>query len=87
MGTILKHTARLFGLDASHYSCHSLRVGGATHQTDGEILLMGRWRSMPACLGYQAPSTATHDRLLALLEKGGKFTNRDVLLSQVHRGA
>lgn len=85
---VLKYTARLFNLPAAHYSCHSFRVGGASllraaGADDGEILSMGRWRSLPACLGYQAPSTATNDRLLHLLSSPDMFTTRDVLLGVI----
>lgn len=89
VGEAIKHAARKAGLSPAHFSCHSLRVGGASHlraagATDGEILSMGRWRSMPACLGYQAPNTATNDRLLVLLGLTGVFTSRDVQLGSVH---
>lgn len=85
---VLQHTARLFGLDPTRFTCHGLRVGGATllrasGADDGMIMAMGRWRSLPACLGYQAPSTASHDRMLNLLSTPGQFTSRDVRLGQI----
>lgn len=88
LNSVLKYTARLFHLPFAHYSCHSLRVGGASllraaGADDGEILTMGRWRSLPACLGYQAASTATHDRLLQLLGSQNIFTVRDVHLGTI----
>lgn len=84
---VLKHTARLFGLDPARFTCHGLRVGGATllrasGADDGMIMTMGRWRSLPACLGYQASSTASHDHMLHLLSTPGRFTSRDVQLGQ-----
>jgi len=84
---ILKHTAGLFGLDPARFTCHGFRAGGATllraaGADDGMIMIMGRWRSLPACLWYQASSTATHDHLLQLLGTPGQFTPRDVQLSQ-----
>lgn len=83
---VLRYTGRLFGI-MSHVAGHGLRIGGATHlrasgADDGTIMLMGRWRSLPASLGYQASSTATHDRLLHLLSTPGSFTARDIRLSQ-----
>lgn len=83
----LKFTARLFGLDPARFTCHGFRVGGATllrasGADDGTIMAMGRWRSLPACLGYQASSTAAYDRVLTLLGTPDRFTPRDVQLSQ-----
>jgi hypothetical protein len=88
MNTILKFTAAKQRLPATRYSCHCLRVGGASllraaGADDSEIMALGRWRSLPACIGYQAPSTATNDRLLHFLGQHGLFTNRDVHLSTV----
>lgn len=85
---ILKYTARLFGLDPGRYACHALRVGGASllkaaGVDNDTIMAMGRWLSLPSCLGYQAPSSATNDRILHILGTPGPFTVRDVLLSEV----
>jgi hypothetical protein len=41
---------------------------------------MGRWKSLPACLGYQETSTRAHDRMQALLMTPGLYTNRDLHL-------
>ena len=46
----LKDGASDLGIDATRYSCHSLRIGGATAMfaagcTDGSIKLFGRWSS------------------------------------------
>lgn len=88
LNSILKFTARMFSLDANRYSCHALRVGGATllraAGVDAEdIMAMGRWASKPSCLGYQAPSTAAYDALLQILGTPDHFTARDVQLSAV----
>lgn len=87
MNSILKFTARLRGLDPSHVSCHSLRVGGASllraaGASDRDICTAGRWKSVPACVGYHAPSTITYDRLLHLVTSRDCFTDHDVLLAQ-----
>jgi hypothetical protein len=63
-------------------------VRGATHlraagADDGFICLMGRWRSLPACLSYQEVSTAAHDRMGALLMTPGVYTTRDLRLQYV----
>ena len=89
LNSIIRHTAKLFGLRPAGFSSHSFRIGGATHlralgQDDGTIMRMGRWKSLPACLGYQAASTHANDRVLGLLSSPGNFTTRDVHLSDRH---
>jgi hypothetical protein len=92
---VIKLAAEGQGFVPDRFGAHGLRVGGASllraaGATDGEIMLMGRWRSLPACLGYQEVSTATHDRMLDMLLKGS-YTNRDVRLQYrlpvVHTGS
>ena len=46
--SFISHLLRLVGIDPSHYSGHSFRIGGATSTslaglTDYEIKLIGRW--------------------------------------------
>jgi hypothetical protein len=82
---VVKYAATLFGFAPDLFGGQSIRVGGATllraaGATDGEICLMGRWKSLPACLGYQEVSTATHDRMLNMLLTTGAYTNRDIRL-------
>jgi hypothetical protein len=82
---VIKHTATTFGFAPDNFGLQALRVGGATllrasGAPDGEILLMGRWKSMPACLGYQEVSTNTHDRMLKMLLREGVYTARDIRL-------
>jgi hypothetical protein len=53
---VVKHAATTFGFAPTLFGPGALHVGGATvlraaGATDGKILLMGRWKSMPACLG------------------------------------
>ena len=79
----------MFHLRPAGFSSHSFRIGGATHLRaagvdDGTIMRMGRWKSLPACLGYQAASTHANDRVLGLLSSPGNFTTRDVHLSDRH---
>jgi hypothetical protein len=80
---LLQRTAAYFGFEGTQFGCQSLRVGGATllraaGADDGLICLMGRWRSLPACLGYQEISTAAHDRMSSLLLTPGIYTTRDI---------
>jgi hypothetical protein len=96
MQQIVKDAAVYFGFSPKKFGCQSLRSGGATllravRASDSEIMMMGRWKSMPACLGYQEQSTNTHDRLLKVLLTEGAYSNRSVysiqnqfVLSQVH---
>jgi hypothetical protein len=82
---IIKHTAKRCGFDPSHFGCHGMRVGGATllraaGADDGLICLMGRWKSLPACLSYQEVSTAAHDQMSRMLLTPGYSTTRDLRL-------
>ncbi|KAJ1400722.1 hypothetical protein B484DRAFT_339153 [Ochromonadaceae sp. CCMP2298] len=82
---VVKQAATTFGFAPTLFGPHALRVGGATvlraaGATDGEILLMGRWKSLPACLGYQEVSSQTHDRMLSMLLQPGTYTARDIRL-------
>jgi hypothetical protein len=85
MTASIKKAARFFGFDDKQFSCHGLRVGGATllraaGADDGYICLMGRWRSLPACLSYQEVTTHAHDQMAALLFTPGIYTSRDLRL-------
>jgi hypothetical protein len=82
---VVKHAAMQAEFAPNRFGCQGLRVGGETllraaGATDGEICLMGRWKSLPACLGYQEVSTATHDRMLDMLLRSGAYSDRDIRL-------
>jgi hypothetical protein len=69
MQATLKGVTEAYGFSPRRFGCHGLRVGGASHLRaagagNGLILLMGRWKTLPACRGYQEGSTRTHDKLL-----------------------
>jgi hypothetical protein len=79
----IKQMAEEFGFAPKRFGCHGIRVGGASllraaGAPDSLIMLIGRWKSLPACLGYQEASTATHDMLLSVLLTRGLYTARDV---------
>jgi hypothetical protein len=81
----IRSAAGHFGFDYRQFGCQSLWSGGATQlraagADDGLICLMGRWKSLPACLGYQETSTRAHDRMQTLLMTPGLYTNRDLHL-------
>ena len=85
-GTHIKTLARQFQLDPNFFSCYSLRVGGASllraaGASDGFIMLMGRWKSLPACLGYQENSTSAQDMMMQMLTSRDLFTERDIALA------
>jgi hypothetical protein len=85
MTASIKKAARFFGFDDKQFGCHGLRVGGATllraaGADDGYICLIGRWRSLPACLSYQEVTTRAHDQIAALLFTPGIYTSRDLRL-------
>jgi hypothetical protein len=80
---VAKDAAVHFGFSPQNFGCYSIRVGGATllravGEPDSDILRMGRWKSLPACLGYQENSTSSHDRLLKVLLTQGAYSNRDL---------
>jgi hypothetical protein len=75
----IKIIAEEFGFSPKRFGCHGVQVGGASllraaGASDSLILLIGRWVSLPACLGYQEASTATHDKLLQVLLTRGLYT-------------
>jgi hypothetical protein len=78
----IKLVAEEFGFNPRRFGCHGIRVGGvsllrAAAASDSLILLIGRWCSLPACLGYQESSTSNHDMLLRVLLTKGLYTCRD----------
>jgi hypothetical protein len=89
MTTVVKEAAFHFGFNPDNFSCYSLRVGAASllraaGASDGDICLMGRWKSLPSCLIYQEASTQAHDLMLGMLLSRGVFTERDILLAYPH---
>jgi hypothetical protein len=83
MQAAVKEVAVKFGFSPRRFGCHGLRVGGAcllraAGASDGEIMGMGRWKSLPACLKYQEGSLIGHDRMLDCLVTKGLYTVRDI---------
>jgi hypothetical protein len=50
------------------------------------IQLIGRWQSLPSCLGYQAESTAEFDRMLGILSNISAFTHKDIRIGLTKPG-
>lgn len=85
--TVIKEAAAHFQFDTTHFAGYSPRIGGASllraaGASDGFIKLMGRWKTLPACLTYQETSTKACDLMLGLLSVPGLYTERDVALAQ-----
>jgi hypothetical protein len=87
----VKDCAKAFGFDPAYFGCHSIRVGGASAlraggAPDSMIQLIGRWQSLPSCLGYQAGSTAEFDRMLGILSNITAFTHKDIRIGLTKPG-
>jgi len=79
----IKKVATAVGADKSRYSCHSMRVGGATilaaaHFPDYVIQNMGRWKSLEF-LHYLHWNPATMNAALTALVDPSIFTMSDLL--------
>ena len=79
----IKETATRFGFNPTHFAGYSPRVGGASllraaGASDGFLKLMGRWKTLPACLGYQETSTKACDLMLLY------WTNRTYIPNAIY---
>ena len=45
------------------------------------IMLMGRWKSLPACLGYQNNSESAQALMMRMLTTHDLFTEHDIRLA------
>lgn len=84
----VKSSATHFGLSATWFNTHSIRMSGPTiaraaNMPAPNIMHMGRWKSLPAPLLYQAQSTALNDNILSVINNPTLFTSEDILLSRV----
>jgi hypothetical protein len=79
----IKKVATAVGADATRYSCHSMRVGGATvlaaaHFPDYVIQNMGRWKSLEF-LHYLHWNPSTMNAAITALVDPGIFTMGDLV--------
>ena len=87
LGKAVKKIAIHFNMDPWFFSCYSMRVGGASllqaaGAPDGFIMMMGRWKTLPNCLRYQANSSSAQDRMMRVLTTANNiFTTRDIELA------
>jgi hypothetical protein len=84
----VKQAATVFGLDATWFDTHSLRMSAPTlartaHVSPTNIMSMGRWKSLPASLLYQSQSTQLNNSILSIVNNPTLFTTEDILLSRV----
>ena len=84
----VKQAATVYGLDAAWFDTHSLRMSAPTiaraaHVSTTNIMSMGRWKSLPASLLYQAQSTKLNNSILSIVNNLTLFTTEDIVLSTV----
>lgn len=82
---VVKAAAMNYGFEARFFSTHSLRVGGACllragSAPDSLIQLLGRWKSLVTCLGYQESSMREFDAMQSIMRNRNLFTAKDVRL-------
>ena len=80
--------AKDFGLNPAWFKPHCIRMASPTALraaggSDGQILNLGRWKSVPTSLVYQGSSTASNNRVLQLIADPTLFTSSDIILSRV----
>jgi hypothetical protein len=80
--------AKDFGLNPAWFKPHCIRMASPTALrlaggTDGQILNLGRWQSVPTSLVYQGSSTKSNNRVLQLIAYPTLFTSSYILLSRV----
>jgi hypothetical protein len=84
MRKALKECARSHNLSPEDFSTHSLRIGGAcalfaSGSSPQMVMFMGRWRTLPSCLGYVEVTLRDFDHAQWLINKG-VLTTEDVRL-------
>ena len=77
-----------FGFNPEWFKTHSVRMASPTALraaggSDGQVLGLGRWKSVPTSLVYQGSSTKSNNRVLQLIADPTLFTSSDIVLSRV----
>jgi hypothetical protein len=85
MRAALTQCVTRFGMPLARFSTHSLRIGGAcalraSGASDSMIMFMGRWKCLPACLGYLEVSLSEFDHALDLVSRPGVLTTQEIRL-------
>jgi hypothetical protein len=84
----ITNCANDFGLNPKWFKPHCIRMASPTALraaggSDGQILNLGRWKSVPTSLVYQGSSTTSNNRVLQLIADPTLFTSSDIVLSRV----
>ena len=79
--------AEEFGFNPAWFKPHCIRMAAPTALraaggSDGQVLTLGRWKSVPTSLVYQGPSSKNNNRILQLIADPTLFTSLDILLSR-----
>ena len=74
--------------EIKHFKPHCIRMASPTALraaggSDGQILNLGRWKSVPTSLVYQGSSTKNNKGVLQLIADPTLFTSSDIVLSRV----
>jgi len=77
-----------FGFNPAWFKPHCIRMAAPTALraaggSDGQVLTLGRWKSVPTSLVYQGPSSKNNNRILQLIADPTLFTSFDILLSRI----
>jgi hypothetical protein len=80
--------AKHFNFNPKWFKPHCVRMAAPTALraaggSDGQILSLGRWKSIPTSLVYQGPSTKSNNNVLQLISDPTLFTSNDVVLSRI----
>jgi hypothetical protein len=77
-----------YGFDPECFKPHCIRMAASTALraaggSDGQVLILGRWKSVPTSLVYKGPSAKNNDRILRLIADPTLFTSSDIILSRI----
>ena len=77
-----------FGLNPEWFQPHCIRMTSPTALraaggSDGEVLCLGRWKSVPTSMVYQGSSTKSNNRVLQMIADPTLFTSSYIVLSRV----
>ena len=84
----ITNCAQDFGFNPAWFKPHCIRMASPTALraaggSDGQVLCLGRWKSVPTSLVYQGSSTKSNNRVLQMIADPTLFTSSDIVLSRV----
>ena len=73
-----------FGLNPEWFKPHCIRMASPTALraaggSDGQVLSLGRWNSVPTSMVYQGSSTKSNNRVLQMIADPTLFTSSDII--------